>query len=1111
MFEGEVYAMWNPSSALRLLVAAVALQAVLSVPAGPADAAPAFAPAALTAPTPGSGRSATYGSFPLQFIPNRGQMDRRVDYYVQGLDKSIYFTAGGLTYVFRGGRAGRDASPRWIVKLEFRGADPGVKAEALEGSGTIVSYFEGVPDSPSAGLRACSKIVYRDLWPGIDLVYSGTFDRMKYEFEVRPGADPSRIGFIYRGAESLSLDRDGRLRIQTPAGGFEDEPPVAFQEIEGARVPVAAAFGLEHGAAGEGRLCGFRIGPYDRSRTLVLDPSSLVYCGFIGGSWLDSGQAIAVDAAGCAYVAGSADLLDETFPVTVGPDLSYNGGYGDAFVAKVNASGTGLDYCGFIGGSGDETATGIAVDAGGNAYVSGYTDSPAATFPLLVGPTLERKQYVDGFVAKIDPTGTALLYCGYIGGAGEDYALAIAVDGTGSAYVAGTTTSTEASFPVTVGPSTAVKGGPDGFVAKIVPSGASFAYCGFVGGSGDDSARGVAVDALGSAYLTGSTIRGFDDQGNPLPPDFPAVVGPDLTWNGLRDAFAAKVDPTGSSFVYSGYLGGSANEFGYGIAVDSGGNAYITGTTSSPESSFPVTVGPDLTCNGTGYPGEEDAFVAKVAADGAGLVYCGYVGGGGRDSGAAIAVDAEGCAYVTGKTDSRSDTFPVTVGPSLVSKDTTSTSDVYVAKVSATGEALAYCGYISGVVPEDGRAIAVDGSGHAYVTGETSTSDGYWGFFPAIVGPDLTFNGGRDAFVAKIEAVPAVSHPEIISLTPEEADAGAQGLTVDISGTDFVEGAHVFCDGLYMPTTFLDASSLRTEITSDVLRSGRVAQVTVRNPDGQVTNTLPVTVINPAPSISFLSPAYRTSGSGDGWVMVRGANFVPTSIVRWNGAAGESSYIGGDWIDTGVPADLFAAGGEFQVTVENPAPGGGTSNAVVFPVSTFTLTPTPTSATVSAGASATYTVLLKPQFASFDGTVTFACQGLPKDCTGSFFPETTMPGTNWLETVLTLKTKAPSGDAAGLAAGAAGPLAAALGVVLIAGTAIPGAGSRRLVRRKPSRRAAAACALAFLALALAACGAGGGGDDHQPTGGTPAGTYNITVNATSGTLTVSTVVTLVVR
>lgn len=1103
--------MGNSSNAIRLLVAAMTLQAVLSVPTGPADAAAQFAPAAWAAPTPVSGRPVHYGSFPLQFIPNRGQMDRRVDYYVQGLDKSIYFTAGGLTYVFEGGREGRDASRRWIVKLEFRGADPGVKAEALEASETIVSYFKGAPDGRSAGLRACSKIVYRDLWPGIDLVYSGTFDRMKYEFTVRPGADPSRIGFVYRGAESLSLDRDGRLRVQTPAGGFEDEPPVAFQEIEGARVPVAAAFGLEDGAAGEARLCGFRVGPYDRSRPLVLDPSSLVYCGFIGGSWLDSGQAIAVDAAGCAYVAGTAELLDETFPVAVGPDLGYNGGYSDAFVAKVNALGTGLDYCGFIGGSGDDTATGIAVDAGGNAYVSGYTDSPAATFPLLVGPSLTRGSYDDGFVAKVDASGTALLYCGYIGGAGTDYALAIAVDGNGSAYVAGSTTSTEASFPVTVGPSTALKGGWDGFVAKVVPSGASFAYCGFVGGSGDDSARGVAVDAQGNAYLTGATARGFDDHGNLLPADFPTVVGPDLTWNGTLDAFAAKVDPTGSFFVYSGYLGGSASEYGYGIAVDAGGNAYITGTTGSSESSFPVTVGPDLTHNGTTYPGMEDAFVAKVVADGAALAYCGYIGGGGRDSGAGIAVDAEGCAYVTGTTDSRSDTFPVTVGPSLISKDTTSTSDVYVAKVSATGEAFEYCGYVSGVRGDESTAIAVDGSGHAYITGETSTSDGYWGFFPTIVGPDLTFNGGRDAFVAKVEAVPAVSAPELISLTPDEADAGAQSLTVDISGADFVEGAQVFCDGYYMPTTFVGASALRAEITGDILSSGRVAQVTVRNPDGQVTNALPVTVINPVPSISFLSPAYRTSGSGDGWVMIRGDNFVPTSIVRWDGVAGDSYYVVRDWVDTAVPAALFAAGGAFQVTVENPAPGGGTSNAVVFPVSTFTLTPSPTSATVSAGASATYTVLLKPQFASFDGTVTFSCQGLPKECTGSFFPETTTPGTNWLETVLTLKTKAPSGAAAGLAAGSAGPLLAVLSLVVLAGTAIAGSGSRRPVRRRSSRRRIGICGLAFLALALVSCGAGGGGDDHQPTGGTPAGTYNITVSATSGTLSVSTVVTLVVR
>jgi len=1104
-------------SSSRFLWGAVAIPVILSVPIGSPDGRTSVLGPRQAGSPSSFQHLADYGKFPLQFVPNKGQTDQRVGYYVQGRDKTIYFTKEGLTFVLmkdHEGTSGADSVQRWVIKLDFADASKSVRPTGLEESGTVISQFKGSPDRWRAGMRACSRIVYRDLWPGIDLVYSGTFDRMKYEFTVRPGADPSSIGLVYRGAKGLILDRAGRLHVQTPGGGFEDEPPVAFQVIDGARVPVPAAFRLEEGAEESARGYGFRVGEYDRSRPLVLDPSSLVYCGFIGGSWLDDGHAIAVDAAGSAYVTGSAELLDETFPVTVGPDLTYNSGYGDAFVAKVNPSGTGLEYCGFIGGSGDDTATGIAVDAAGNAYITGYTNSPAPTFPLLVGPGLERKEFVDAFVAKIDPGGTALLFCGYIGGALDDYALAIAVDGTGSAYVAGSTASSQASFPAAVGPSTVFKGSSDAFVAKVIPSGASLAYCGYIGGTGDDIARGIAVDGQGNAYLTGDSAPGLDEWGDALPPDFPTVVGPDLSFNGAMDAFAAKVDPTGSILVYSGYIGGTSGESGLGIAVDSDGNAYISGTTSSPDSSFPVTVGPDLTHNGTAYPGNADAFVAKVNPSGAALVYCGYIGGAGRDDGPAIAVDAAGCAYVTGTTESRADTFPVSVGPALVSKDTTSTTDIYVAKVSASGDGFEYCGYISGVRGDEGKAIAVDDSGHAYITGRTYSTDGYWGFFPTIVGPDLTFNGGDDVFVAKIEAVPAVSSPELHVLTPAEANAGDQGLTIDISGADFIEGAQVFWDGRYMPTTFLDPSALRTEVSSDVLTSGRIAQVIVRNPDGQTTNALPVSVYNPVPSLSSLSPAYLTGGSGSSWVMARGANFVPTSTVRWDGVPGESSYVVSGWIDTAVPADLFVAGGEFQVTVENPAPAGGMSNALAFRVSTFTLSPSQTSVTVNAGEAATYTILLKPQFASFDGTVTFTCQGLPKDCTGSFFPGSTMPGTNWLETVLTLKTKARTGaavgSAIGSAAGPADPFLAALSLAFLAGAFFAGSRSRRLAPRSPSRSRLAVCALVLVAVALAGCGAGGGGDDHT-AGGTPAGSYSITVLGTSGTLTISTAVTLVVR
>jgi hypothetical protein len=398
----------------------------------------------------------------------------------------------------------------------------------------------------------------------------------------------------------------------------------------------------------------------------------------------------------------------------------------------VNPAGTALVYAGYIGGSGEEEGTGIAVDSAGNAYVTGFTTSTEASFPVTVGPDLTFNGGThDAFVAKVNPAGTALVYCGYIGGGGEDAGYGIAVDSAGSAYVTGQTDSTEASFPVVGGPYLNYNGNTDAFVAKVNPAGTALVYAGYIGGSGFDLGFGIAVDSAGNAYVTGYTSS---DEGS-----FPITVGPDLESNGNADAFVAKVDPTGTALVYCGYIGGAGPDYGFGIAVDSAGNAFVTGSTDSDEGSFPVTVGPDLTFNGVA-----DAFVAKVNPAGTALVYAGYIGGNSRDEGRGIAVDSAGNAYVTGATLSTEASFPVTVGPGLVHKGL---YDAFVAKVNPAGTALVYAGYIGGSRVDVGYGIAVDSAGNAYVTGWTDSTEAT---FPVTVGPDLTFNGGIDAFVAKI-------------------------------------------------------------------------------------------------------------------------------------------------------------------------------------------------------------------------------------------------------------------------------------------------------------------------------------------------------------------------
>ena len=443
---------------------------------------------------------ASYGKLPLYFIENQGQLDPDVSYYIQGGDKSIYFTGRGVTFAltdagdekpssealvrpasYGGAGVARALSPqreaqRWVVKLDFVDADPKARPVGQEPTAAVISYFKGAREEWTTGLPTYASLVYRDLWPGIDLVYTGTGSRLKYTFVVQPGADPSQIKLAYRGASGVRINDAGQLEVSTPLEDFQEDNPYAYQEVEGQRLEVEAAYSLE-AEGSEGVQFGFRVGAYDPHKVLVLDPVILLYAGYIGGHTSELGGGIAVDSAGNSYVAAGT-RSEADFPVTVGPDLTFNDTVDfDAFVAKVNPSGTALVYAGYIGGSGDERGTGIAVDTTGNAYVTGATGSTEATFPVAVGPDLTfngGSVLGDAFVAKVNASGTALDYAGYIGGSSDDFAFGIAVDTTGDAYVAGETESTEATFPVTVGPDLTYndESEPDVFVAKI--SGALF-------------------------------------------------------------------------------------------------------------------------------------------------------------------------------------------------------------------------------------------------------------------------------------------------------------------------------------------------------------------------------------------------------------------------------------------------------------------------------------------------------------------------------------------------------------------------------------------------------------------------------------------------------------
>ncbi|GAA1276410.1 DUF7948 domain-containing protein [Arthrobacter pascens] len=698
-----------------------------AVPAGPAPAG--LSPA-------GSGQALdAYGKLPLSFVPNAGQTDQSVRYYAQGSGFSFFFTQDKAVLSFAKGERGQ------ALELHFLGSSPAASLETGNSAPGTVNYLTA--GGSHTNLPTYQQLTYRELWPGIDMVFAGRDGSLKYEFHLAPGADPSNIRLGYSGANGLSLSPDGAMLIDTPLGALRDSSPTSYQTIDGNQAAVESRYALE------GHSYGFALGSYDRSQALVIDPA-LAYSTFLGGTADDRGLGVAVDTAGNAYVTGVTTSTD--FPTTAGAfDTAANGG-ADVFVTKLNPTGTALVYSTYLGGTSTDNGQAIAVDAMGNAYVTGQTTS--SNFPTTPGAfDTAANGGVDAYVTKLNATGTGLVYSTYLGGGASDTGFGIAVDVAGSAHVTGTTPGF--GFPTTLGAFDTSPSGGDAFVTKLNPTGAGLVYSTFVGGTSGEEAHAVALDVTGSAYVTGQTISS----------DFPTTAGAsDTTLDGLDDAFVSKLDTTGSALIYSTYLGGSggagALEAGFGIAVDVSG-AYVTGMTNS--SDFPTTAGAFDTTLG----GVEDGFVTKVNLAGSGLSYSTFLGGASSDRGEGIAVDTTGGAFVTGRTNSVG--FPTTTGTFQTTYGG-GANDAFLSKLNTTGTALADSTFLGSAADDRGLGIALDTAGSAYITGQTASLN-----FPTTPGAfDTTQNGSDDAFVAKFSFGPGA--PATLTLAPaaDTNDVGTQ-------------------------------------------------------------------------------------------------------------------------------------------------------------------------------------------------------------------------------------------------------------------------------------------------------------------------------------------------
>ncbi|MGH9940491.1 MAG: SBBP repeat-containing protein, partial [Blastocatellia bacterium] len=429
------------------------------------------------------------------------------------------------------------------------------------------------------------------------------------------------------------------------------------------------------------------------------------------------------------------------------PLQSSNRGDFDAFVAKLNPAGSALSYSTYLGGAGGDLGSGIAVDGSGAAYVTGYTTSSDFNTKNPLQATYGGG--FDVFAAAINPAGSALVYSTYLGGADDDQGYGLAVDGSGNVYLTGLTAS--ADFPVKNPLQPARKGDSDAFVTKINPAGAQLTYSTYLGGAFSDAGRGITVDAAGNCYLVGDTTS----------TDFPVKNPLQSANRGISDAFVVKLNAAGSDSVFATYLGGGRQDTAYGVAVDSAGAVYVAGSTTSPDFNVNNALQSDNL-------GGEDAFVTKISENGAQLSYSTYLGGSGNDSGLSIAVDGTGNAYVTGSTASAN--FEV---KDPVQGANRGSGDVFVAKINANGAALVYATYLGGSGLDQGLDIAVDQAGSAYVTGVTSSTD-----FNTRQPLQPNNNGGGDAFISKLSATGA----DLVYSTYFGGGANDAGYSIAVDG-----------------------------------------------------------------------------------------------------------------------------------------------------------------------------------------------------------------------------------------------------------------------------------------------------------------------------------------
>ncbi len=726
----------------------------------------------------------TYTRSPLSFEEIVGQEDRQFGFLSRGNGYSVFLTPSKAFFALhqpgtsfpsqaKKNRMTAASCPNvkcWPAALTMKliGANPESKGSGLGVLSGKSNYFIGSdPKQWRTNVINYAKVQYENVYPGIALVYYGNHRQLEYDFVLSPGSDPRQIKLAFDGARKVSIAETGELVVRIASGEMRQPKPSVYQEVNGVRREIAGRYHL----LGKQEV-GIIVGDYDRNQVLTIDPV-LIYSTYFGGLNDDYGNGIEADAAGNVYITGI--TYSDNFPTKNAMQHLLHG-VGNAFVAKFNPSGA-LIYSSYIGGSKEDVGFAITIDANGGTYITGSTDS--SDFPITASAFQKQKQgQIDAFVTKLNAAGDAIVYSTFLGGKANNIANSIAIDASGNAYVTGETTSS--NFPTTQSAYQRILSGPsDAFVSKLNAAGSNLAYSTFLGGMMQETGFGIAVDNAGSAYVTGLTSSN----------NFPARNPVQSVLSGLVDMFIAKLTAAGNDLTYSTYLGGANDDGGFGIGLDTAGNAYVSGFTTSinfpTKNAFQSTSG-----------GGDDAVILKLDQAGR-LVYSSYLGGSGEDRSFDLAVDKSGNSYLAGRTQSAN--FPVknAIQPApgaLQKQDSFNASlkiprdglsqmiqrvgvmehynrasdrwdstgdqatrkiesqfsalqivpDGFVAKVDPNG-LLIYSTFLGGDGEDRIFAVTIDNASNAYVTGLTIAAN-----FPTKSAVQQALAGRTDVFITKI-------------------------------------------------------------------------------------------------------------------------------------------------------------------------------------------------------------------------------------------------------------------------------------------------------------------------------------------------------------------------